>query len=715
MIVEGDTSKTYQEYEYSKPSPAYPSELTSHISAGSYQIPTENGIYEVTLTEDLRGLDDTYRDFIRFDSVSGTGYRENNVEMIQLTELNAEYYSTTNTTYILKCTEVITEQDATTFLCNRLKKDVIVSMIMDETVGFAYDPSANCFYIALSKDTLGITSDDTDDIMLSKAQTYVTNNPFYILCQSEKTRTALTFTKVVSSTLPVLPWTAYGENLVDIKRNWDDEPNWITDSMIVKETLYDANNDLVLPYGRAGYTYSGELKIYVKRNTNYYLKTSVVGGNIRLVIHIDGATNAELKDFYSQGNTSIVGTFNSEENDWIYIMPQTNGVYQDGTIGIRNLILSETDIPYEPFNSIPPESLIPSPDYPQQIYDLKDVTVTSRGRNLFDENILLNQGFIKQSDGSFYTGLATPVYGKIIWENTEGYTGQLKIMFSGKWNEGATGGGVYPSIYYTDGTTNKIPFGVYGQWVDKYIITTSGKTVSKIMWDYGTNTTQTWIKNFAVYKNEELGSDVFPPFDKYRCTSATISVVSSAFEISKTLYDTLPNGYGRYTEDGKYYVCDFVKMENGAVKYVSCIADDLVDGTLSFGTDGNNRFFRGGYPYTLAKDSVVYCTSTHLPGITHAEAYYNQKAGVSKMNGTISVTKQGIFADMTAADFNSWLVLQNSLGTPFTVRNIRQNPVVTNITDAWAQDLIDLKTAPYYTKLFADKETGGLSVTYKHF
>lgn len=63
----------------------------------------------------------------------------------------------------------------------------------------------------------------------------------------------------------------------------------------------------------------------------------------------------------------------------------------------------------------------------------------------------------------------------------------------------------------------------------------------------------------------------------------------------------------------------------------------------------------------------------------------------------------------------SYCAEQNALGTPLIMRYVLYTPVETDCTDTWAQDLLGLKTAPYYTKLFADKETGGLSVIYKCF
>ena len=43
-----------------------------------------------------------------------------------------------------------------------------------------------------------------------------------------------------------------------------------------------------------------------------------------------------------------------------------------------------------------------------------------------------------------------------------------------------------------------------------------------------------------------------------------------------------------------------------------------------------------------------------------------------------------------------------------------QEPVTTDITSTeLGQAVLALKTAPYYTELFADKETGGLQAVYK--
>ena len=45
-----------------------------------------------------------------------------------------------------------------------------------------------------------------------------------------------------------------------------------------------------------------------------------------------------------------------------------------------------------------------------------------------------------------------------------------------------------------------------------------------------------------------------------------------------------------------------------------------------------------------------------------------------------------------------------------------QEPFTTDITSTeLGQAVLALKTAPYYTELFTDKETGGIDITYKTF
>ena len=213
MIVEGDTSKTYQEYGYSKPSPAYPSELTSHISDGSYQIPTENGIYEVTLTEDLRGLDDTYRDKICFDSISGTGYLEQNTQKHHLKDNSTASFSvlTDDALHFAQRADI----DKAKIKANQLEcshfKFVSYSYYNGDNIRlYLGTDTPQVLFFDILKEHLDITDfSDRETSRLSAVRWLNENDPIAILPRTTPLKTALTFTKVESSTLPVLPWTAY--------------------------------------------------------------------------------------------------------------------------------------------------------------------------------------------------------------------------------------------------------------------------------------------------------------------------------------------------------------------------------------------------------------------------------------------------------------------------------------------------------------------------
>lgn len=655
MIVEGDTSKTYQEYGYSKPSPAYPSELTSHIPAGSYQIPTENGIYEVTLTEDLRGLDDTYRDFIRFDSVSGTGYLEQNTLLVRMTRANlAPYRNTSDVTYRFSGTSAFAKylpktNASASILCNRLKRYHLTSeLLANDIVGVSnYTESGmayNNVYIFLSKSDIGITADDTADTMQEKAYTYLDENPLYILVGGYSYREELTFTKVESSTLPVLPWTAYGRNLFD---------------GIFESGFYDSSGEKMASNYIRGASY-----IPVQPNTRYYVLNNKPDDTF---LWYDSGKNflSEVSDLSepSPANACYLRLF-------FYGTDKTTQYM---------LCIGAKPTAYEPFNPTPPEALEVSPDYPQKIYDLSDVTVTSRGRNL------------------------TPIhdynFNNMPWNQTliEGvYTKPLTICFDAHLPD-ITNHGIL-RVYYSDGTT------AYRTKASPSTVdATPEKYITKIILtrdSSGNKSEDNYLSKIAIYEGAYT-ADTLPPFDKYRCTSATIPL-------------TL-----RSCGDDK----DYIVSDGQAVNLNACVKEIVIDGTLNnfvcnvvgSAGDPNCQFFvRNNVPTydRLKQGSSV--QNSH--GFT---AQAKSDSGNYLPYIIIPWSVLGLTSAPTTFEANeaakSYCAEQNALGTPLIMRYVLYTPVITDCTDTWAQDLLGLKTAPYYTKLFADKDTGGIEATYKHF
>lgn len=658
MIAEGDTSKTYQEYGYSKPSPAYPSELTSHISAGSYQIPTENGIYEVTLTEDLRGLDDTYRDKICFDSISGKGYLEQNTLLVRMTRSNlAPYRNTSDVTYRFSGTSAFAKylpktNASASILCNRLKRYHLTSeLLANDIVGVSnYTESGmayNNVYIFLSKSDIGITADDTADTMQEKAYTYLDENPLYILVGGYSYREELTFTKVESSTLPVLPWTAYGINLFD---------------GVFESGFYTSEGDAVA----TNYIRSANY-IPVQPNTQYHFLNNKEDDTF---LWYDGGKNfiSEVSDLSSPSPANAR-----------YLR-----FYFYGTDKTTEYIICSGAMPtvYEPFNSTPPESLTPSPDYPQQIYDLSDVTVTSRGKNLFSGgNITLNQ----------YANNVTEYVDMTCLKAGKTYTWRCDYeVVSGTENDNIGNLYLYNSgltkwVRFSIGTAKQIP----ADW----------DFTNNIMTLYGSGGDGNRITNItnAMFVEGDTVSFV----DGYRCTYATIPL-------------TL-----RSCSDDK----DYTVSDNQTVNLCSYIKEVVIDGTLnnfvcnvvgSAGVPNCQFFVRNNVPTydRLKQGSSV--QNSH--GFT---AQAKSESGNYLPYITIPWSVLGLTSAPTTVEANeaakSYCAAQNTIGTPLIMRYVLYTPVITDCTDTWAQDLLGLKTAPYWTKIYTDKETGGLEATYKHF
>ncbi len=703
MITEGSTPKTYQEYGYSKPSPAYPSELTSHISAGSYQIPTENGIYEVTLTEDLRGIDDTYRDFIRFDSVSGTGYRENNTQLVRLTRSNMNpYRNTSDVTYRLQGASVLssaipkTNSSAPVF-CNRLKRYHLTSeLIANDIVGISsYTESGmtnNNIYLFLSKSDIGITADDTADIMQAKAYDYLDGNPFYVVVHADKTRVPLTFTKVESSTLPVLSWTAYGSNLFD---------------GVFESGFYTAD-------GEAGSTDYIRCANYIpiQPNTQYYVLKNYSDDTFLWY-------DADKNYISSVPDLSAPSPANAYYLRFFFYGSDKTTEYM--------FCSGSKPTAYEPFNSIPPESLIPSPDYPQQIYDLENVTVTSRGRNLWttDTEYPIRDILFYDEDTQIYTikpytngtvGISQSIY-------------HLPIPIPAGTEVSVIAEFLYGKI------TGTISFGGYhysnaGRYWEGYFdlprnVDLSGKIIKNTVvsdyevtdfWAflYAESSVQKEVKFRIQYQYESKYSRL-PLYDKYRCTSATIPFTMRAIETVEE------NANFSKVVDGeiKHYCCDYIEISDGKVYHNQCVSRvNLPDTAVWSDWGGQKRIILGQATgiKKIGENTLGFFTlgesQKTLNNWANASGYIHPYSGNANLYWYLDYTLLGLDGTETKevadARLQEWLP---TIPDKY-IDVIRTSPFRTEITDTWAQELLKLKTAQYYTCLSADKQTGGMRVLY---
>ena len=149
-----------------------------------------------------------------------------------------------------------------------------------------------------------------------------------------------------------------------------------------------------------------------------------------------------------------------------------------------------------------PYGVQPSLDYPSEIRSVK-----SRSDNLFDSDysLVTKGGFVKRSDGSYYRSTAAVV--NAIWENTEGYTGQMTIKGEMKWVNYSAYAGETLHVEYTDGTKvssqqslNNINF---RDKFGKFEYTTDGsKVVKQINLSYG-GSSESYFRNIMLNKGAQ--------------------------------------------------------------------------------------------------------------------------------------------------------------------------------------------------------------------
>jgi hypothetical protein len=139
-------------------------------------------------------------------------------------------------------------------------------------------------------------------------------------------------------------------------------------------------------------------------------------------------------------------------------------------------------------------------------YDLGTVEPEIERTNLVNGETLTSTGWTFQEDGSFYaTGAQT--LGKTFYQGN-GLAGAIQITYEYKFDS-QEHGGVYPCVYYTDGTKQQVFPNSYGPTEDRTKYTsltyrsTATKTIDYIEWTYGTRSVKTWIKNLKVtYTNQ---------------------------------------------------------------------------------------------------------------------------------------------------------------------------------------------------------------------
>ena len=209
------------------------------------------------------------------------------------------------------------------------------------------------------------------------------------------------------------------------------------------------------------------------------------------------------------------------------------------------------------------QSGTPSPDSPAALADCPG-RAELYGKNLFDtETVLPQQGFVKQEDGSFYKENVSSLHNQVIWENTGGYTGRIKVLYKFKYLKSSTeapAAGAILSIRYTDGTKNNVWLSTNtwdsGVWMEPnpaYVISKADKTVERITWGYGTGGNSTWVKDIIVTRDTAVSE--YYPYTEVK-TAQPVQALRSVGN-----------------------VCDSVDVSGGTVKLVRRIGNAAADVT----------------------------------------------------------------------------------------------------------------------------------------
>ena len=175
----------------------------------------------------------------------------------------------------------------------------------------------------------------------------------------------------------------------------------------------------------------------------------------------------------------------------------------------------------------------PTPSNPLAISGVSSVKTVKCGANLCNQADIVSaypSKYTIDTDGSIKT-VGNLGLSDVLWTNTSKASGSLNIIFVSKYqNTGSVG--IRPKIIYTDGTNSDVYTTNTQDYSTKTLLTASGKTVEKIVVDYGTNNPT----NFYLMVTLD--------------TSATTFEAYNGQEITIALGDTYYGGYVEVDKDG---------------------------------------------------------------------------------------------------------------------------------------------------------------------
>lgn len=274
-----------------------------------------------------------------------------------------------------------------------------------------------------------------------------------------------------------------------------------------------------------GETYT--VSINGKFDSSYFQCNQIKDGYETVLFSIGPALVTSKSTFTVDEDTQIKQVF-------IGIIPGKPTVNDKFSVQIE---LGSTATSYEPYTGGKPS---PSPEYPQAIESVGELSVVSTGKNLLDQSVLLEADGAS-FDGTWYSASLISLHRKFvdgIWKNTHGQAGPFTLSlkcFNSSGNDDSLGMIIY--FLYENGTsTEAIRFRNSQTSEREYTATSDGsKVLSKIGISYSTGDRYIYkIKDFQI----EAGSAAteYEPFGS-TTPNLLVSEDGTAYELR-----SLPDG-----------------------------------------------------------------------------------------------------------------------------------------------------------------------------
>lgn len=294
---------------------------------------------------------------------------------------------------------------------------------------------------------------------------------------------------------------------------------------------------------------------------------------------------------------------------------------------------------------------------------LRNYTITGNGNNLFNqEKILSQQGWSKLEDGSwFYYKNSGDLRNKVLWKNTDGYTGRIKVLYNFKYGRSSSDYsdsehfGALIAFKYTDGTTSNIWIGTHtfsaNTWYspnNAYVISNSSKTIDSIIWKYKDFSNPTWVKDIIITKDTSVS--------KYEPYNGVGDKTKNLLNPDEFEYDNpnITNNSGKlilnnlFDEDQSIVLANLINKNKNFIPYPFPYNDIYGEKNgITITDNGDGSITLNGTASDLVTVKLTDSNSYKLP----AGKYY--LSGNSSNIDTLSLTAKAIATDNTVLAFAS--------------------------------------------------------------